>query len=227
MTASGPQTTESRREQDGYPEVLSFAARHFGQAIRQATTADLASMAHIHATSGTPGLLSDLGEEFLRDVFYAGSSARRWARPWSSRWVGRWQDSRPTAWIQIDSSPTSSAGERPLPSSRWPVRRSGSPGSHSILRRPCWPSGVAVRGRTSRPSGEPRGRPGLSGLRPWIPAAPGRSQRAPSGRCDADQGAHPRREHGGRAVAPAARLSSGRAVPAPWAGLGAHGPRRC
>ena len=72
MTASGPQTTESRREQDGYPEVLSFAARHFGQAIRQATTADLASMAHIHATSGTPGLLSDLGEEFLRDVFYAG-----------------------------------------------------------------------------------------------------------------------------------------------------------
>jgi len=29
-------------------------------------------MAHIHATSGTPGLLSDLGEAFLRDVFYAG-----------------------------------------------------------------------------------------------------------------------------------------------------------
>jgi GNAT superfamily N-acetyltransferase len=29
-------------------------------------------MAHIHATSGTPGLLSDLGEAFLRDVYYAG-----------------------------------------------------------------------------------------------------------------------------------------------------------
>ncbi len=27
-------------------------------------------MAHIHATSGTPGLLSDLGEAFLRDVYY-------------------------------------------------------------------------------------------------------------------------------------------------------------
>ena len=29
-------------------------------------------MAHIHATSGTPGLLSDLGEAFLRDVYYTG-----------------------------------------------------------------------------------------------------------------------------------------------------------
>lgn len=29
-------------------------------------------MAHIHATSGTPGLLSDLGERFLRDVYYCG-----------------------------------------------------------------------------------------------------------------------------------------------------------
>ena len=29
-------------------------------------------MARIHATSGTPGLLSDLGEAFLRDVYYAG-----------------------------------------------------------------------------------------------------------------------------------------------------------
>jgi GNAT superfamily N-acetyltransferase len=27
-------------------------------------------MAHIHATSGTPGLLTDLGEPFLRDVYY-------------------------------------------------------------------------------------------------------------------------------------------------------------
>jgi len=52
--------------------VLQFAARHFGRAIRRATAADLGAMAHIHATSGTPGLLSDLGERFLREVFYAG-----------------------------------------------------------------------------------------------------------------------------------------------------------
>jgi len=52
--------------------VLRFAAEHFGQAIRAATPADLGAMAHIHATSGTPGLLSDLGEAFLRDVYYAG-----------------------------------------------------------------------------------------------------------------------------------------------------------
>jgi GNAT superfamily N-acetyltransferase len=52
--------------------VLQFAARHFGRAIRPATTADLGAMAHIHATSGTPGLLSDLGAPFLRDVYYAG-----------------------------------------------------------------------------------------------------------------------------------------------------------
>jgi ribosomal protein S18 acetylase RimI-like enzyme len=52
--------------------VLGFAARHFGKAIRPATPADLAAMAHIHATSGTPGLLTELGEAFLRDVFYAG-----------------------------------------------------------------------------------------------------------------------------------------------------------
>ncbi len=49
-----------------------FAAERFSQAIRAATIADLGAMAHIHATSGTPGLLSDLGEAFLRDVFYAG-----------------------------------------------------------------------------------------------------------------------------------------------------------
>lgn len=52
--------------------VRLFAAEHFSHAIRAATTADLAAMAHIHATSGTPGLLSDLGEAFLRDVYYAG-----------------------------------------------------------------------------------------------------------------------------------------------------------
>ena len=54
------------------PRVLAFGARHFGSAIRPATTADLGAMARIHAHSGTPGLLTDLGEPFLRDVFYAG-----------------------------------------------------------------------------------------------------------------------------------------------------------
>jgi ribosomal protein S18 acetylase RimI-like enzyme len=52
--------------------VHQFAAQHFGQAIRTATAADVGAMAHIHAMSGTPGLLSDLGEGFLRDVFYSG-----------------------------------------------------------------------------------------------------------------------------------------------------------
>ena len=52
--------------------VLRFAAEHFGQAIRAATPADLGAMAHIHATSGTPGLLTDMGESFLRDVYYTG-----------------------------------------------------------------------------------------------------------------------------------------------------------
>jgi GNAT superfamily N-acetyltransferase len=39
-------------------------------AIRPATVDDLPAMARIHAGSGTPGLLSDLGERFLRDVYY-------------------------------------------------------------------------------------------------------------------------------------------------------------
>jgi GNAT superfamily N-acetyltransferase len=52
--------------------VRLSAAERFRHAIRPATTADLGAMAHIHATSGTPGLLSDLGEGFLRDVYYAG-----------------------------------------------------------------------------------------------------------------------------------------------------------
>jgi GNAT superfamily N-acetyltransferase len=52
--------------------VRLSAAERFRQAIRPATTADLGAMAHIHATSGTPGLLSDLGEAFLRDVYYSG-----------------------------------------------------------------------------------------------------------------------------------------------------------
>jgi len=54
------------------PRVLRFATERFGKAIRAATPADLGAMAHIHATSGTPGLLSDLGEAFLRDVYYTG-----------------------------------------------------------------------------------------------------------------------------------------------------------
>lgn len=44
----------------------------FSDAIRPAIPADLGAMAHIHATAGTPGLLSDLGEVFLRDVYYRG-----------------------------------------------------------------------------------------------------------------------------------------------------------
>jgi ribosomal protein S18 acetylase RimI-like enzyme len=39
-------------------------------AIRRATLADLPAMARIHTASGTPGLLTDLGEPFLRDVYY-------------------------------------------------------------------------------------------------------------------------------------------------------------
>lgn len=54
------------------PRVLRFATERFGKAIRPATLADVGAMARIHATSGTPGLLSDLGEAFLRDVYYAG-----------------------------------------------------------------------------------------------------------------------------------------------------------
>src|SRR5436190_10987779 len=54
------------------PRILAFAARHFAGAIRDATSADLAAMARIHARSGTPGLLTDLGESFLRDTYYAG-----------------------------------------------------------------------------------------------------------------------------------------------------------
>lgn len=70
MSSSGfPIPVEAEAALD--PRVLRFAVEHFGGAIRAATPADLGSMARIHATSGTPGLLSDLGEGFLRDVFYA------------------------------------------------------------------------------------------------------------------------------------------------------------
>jgi GNAT superfamily N-acetyltransferase len=62
------------------PRLLLFATRHFGDAIRPATTADLAAMARIHVTSGTPGLLTDLGESFLRDVFYARLIDSRFGR---------------------------------------------------------------------------------------------------------------------------------------------------
>lgn len=41
-------------------------------AVRPASHDDLSAMARIHATSGTPGLLADLGERFLRDVYYRG-----------------------------------------------------------------------------------------------------------------------------------------------------------
>lgn len=42
------------------------------RSIRLATLDDLPAMARIHATSGTPGLLTDLGEPFLREVYYRG-----------------------------------------------------------------------------------------------------------------------------------------------------------
>ena len=44
----------------------------FARMIRPATRADLAAMARIHAGAGTPGLLTDLGVPFLRDVYYRG-----------------------------------------------------------------------------------------------------------------------------------------------------------
>ncbi len=50
------------------PRVPSAMAR----AIRRATLDDLPAMARIHAASGTPGLLADLGEPFLRDLYYRG-----------------------------------------------------------------------------------------------------------------------------------------------------------
>jgi GNAT superfamily N-acetyltransferase len=52
--------------------LLELAAKRFSRAIRPATPADLGAMARIHATSGTPGLLADLGEGFLRDIYYRG-----------------------------------------------------------------------------------------------------------------------------------------------------------
>jgi GNAT superfamily N-acetyltransferase len=47
-------------------------ARSFADSIRPAVPADLPAMAQIHASTDTPGLLSDLGQAFLRDVYYAG-----------------------------------------------------------------------------------------------------------------------------------------------------------
>jgi ribosomal protein S18 acetylase RimI-like enzyme len=51
---------------------MNNSGRSLSDSIRAATPADVRAMAHIHATTGTPGLLSDLGEAFLRDVYYAG-----------------------------------------------------------------------------------------------------------------------------------------------------------
>jgi GNAT superfamily N-acetyltransferase len=62
----------SGRNADLDARILAFGARHFGKNLRPATAADLPAMARIHAHSGTPGLLSDVGETFLRDVYYAG-----------------------------------------------------------------------------------------------------------------------------------------------------------
>ena len=65
-------TVGGRQATDPDARVLEFAAQRFRKLIRPATSIDLGAMAHIHATSGTPGLLSDLGETFLRDVYYGG-----------------------------------------------------------------------------------------------------------------------------------------------------------
>jgi GNAT superfamily N-acetyltransferase len=51
---------------------MSKPGHTLSDAIRPAISADLGAMARIHATSGTPGLLSDLGEAFLHDVYYRG-----------------------------------------------------------------------------------------------------------------------------------------------------------
>ena len=71
-SSSGSPTVAERQAIDPEARVLEFAAQRFRKSIRAATTDDLGEMAHIHATSGTPGLLSDLGVAFLRDVYYAG-----------------------------------------------------------------------------------------------------------------------------------------------------------
>jgi len=71
-SSSGSPTVDERQAQDPDARVLEFAAQRFRKSIRPATSDDLGTMAHIHATSGTPGLLSDLGEPFLRDVYYGG-----------------------------------------------------------------------------------------------------------------------------------------------------------
>ncbi len=71
-SGSGSSTVDERQAADLDARVLEFAAQRFRKSIRSATSDDLGAMAHIHATSGTPGLLSDLGESFLRDVFYGG-----------------------------------------------------------------------------------------------------------------------------------------------------------
>lgn len=51
---------------------MSQRGHRLSEAIRPATAAHVGAMAQVHATSGTPGLLSDLGESFLRDVYYGG-----------------------------------------------------------------------------------------------------------------------------------------------------------
>lgn len=71
-SSSGSPTLDERPPQDPDARVLEFAAQRFHKSIRPVTSDDLGAMAHIHVTSGTPGLLSDLGEGFLRDVFYGG-----------------------------------------------------------------------------------------------------------------------------------------------------------
>jgi ribosomal protein S18 acetylase RimI-like enzyme len=55
------------------------SASRLREAMRRIGLEDCAAMASIHARSGTPGLLSDLGEPFLRDVYYRGLLESPWA----------------------------------------------------------------------------------------------------------------------------------------------------
>jgi GNAT superfamily N-acetyltransferase len=60
---------ESRRTP--HPDAaLDRARTRFARSMRTAQPADLPSLARIHVGSGTPGLLADIGERYLRQVYY-------------------------------------------------------------------------------------------------------------------------------------------------------------
>jgi GNAT superfamily N-acetyltransferase len=54
------------------PARVDARGRRFLESIRPCRSEDLPAIAAIHADSGTPGLLSDLGREFLERVYYRG-----------------------------------------------------------------------------------------------------------------------------------------------------------